>query len=215
VHDTAIVISSMADIVVARISSQEHLVELAEHSTVPVINAMTDAEHPCQIIADLLTIYEHFGRLDGLKLAYVGDADNNVTNSLALAAEALGLSMSIAAPTDYEQSADVRQRSPSVQHCDNPEEAVAGAQVVITDTWVSMGKEQDKAERLATLAPFQVTEELMAAADESAIFLHCLPAYRGNEVTAAVIDGGASLVFPEAENRLHAQKAIISELMLA
>ncbi len=213
VHDSAIVISSMVDIIIARVSNHEDVQELAKHSSVPVINAMTDREHPCQVLADLQTIYEHFGAFDGLKLAYLGDADSNVTNSLALAAEILGMEMSIAAPQGYEMSAAIRQQAPSVKHYNDPDPAITGAQVVITDTWVSMGKEAESAERLKALAPFAVTREIMAKADSKAIFMHCLPAYRGKEVTSEVIDGSQSVVFAEAENRLHAQKAIILELL--
>lgn len=213
VGDTAQVLSRMADVIVARVSSHEAVAKLARYSQVPVVNAMTDQEHPCQILADLLTIYEHFDGLDGLKLAYVGDADNNVTNSLALAVEALGLKLSIASPKGYEMSAAMRKRSPSVMHIHDPEAAVADAQVVITDTWVSMGKEARRDDRLRKLAPFQVNEALMAKADKQAIFMHCLPAYRAKEVTAGVIDGPQSVVFQEAENRLHAQKALILYLL--
>lgn len=213
VHDSAIVISSMVDIIIARVSNHEDVQELAKYSRVPVINAMTDLEHPCQVLADLQTIYEHFGAFDGLKLAYLGDADSNVTNSLALAAEILGMEMSIAVPQGYEMSAAIRQQAPSVKHYNDPAQAISGAQVVITDTWVSMGKEAESAERLKALAPFAVTRELMSQADTKAIFMHCLPAYRGKEVTPEVIDGPQSVVFAEAENRLHAQKAIILELL--
>jgi ornithine carbamoyltransferase len=213
VHDTAKVISSMADIIIARVSSHDDVTELAEFSSVPVVNAMTDREHPCQIMADLQTIYEHFGSFDGLKLAFVGDANNNVTNSLALTAEILGLDFKIAAPKGFEMSDEFRTLARSAEHFDDPVAAVAGAHVVVTDTWVSMGKEAEAADRLKALAPFQVTATLMAQADPKAIFMHCLPAYRGKEVTAEVIDGPQSAVFQEAENRLHAQKAVVLELL--
>jgi ornithine carbamoyltransferase len=213
VHDTAVVISGMADVIVARVSSHESVQEMAEYSSVPVINAMTDAEHPCQALADLQTIYEQFGTLKGIKMAYVGDADNNVTNSLALAAESLGMEMRIAAPTGYKLSPEVSARAKSVRDHDDPESAVRGAQVVVTDTWVSMGKEAERTGRLADLKPYQVTPALMALAAKDAIFLHCLPAYRGKEVAAEVIDGPQSRVFEEAENRLHAQKALLLHVM--
>ena len=208
-HDSAVVIGSMADIIVARVSSHEAVKELAHYASIPVINAMTDLEHPCQVLADLQTMYERFGRLEGLKLAYVGDADNNVTNSLALAVGILGMELRVAAPRGYEMAPDIVGRASSVQQSDDPKAAVAGADVVITDTWVSMGKEADRPERLEALAPFQVTQELMDLADKDAVFMHCLPAYRGKEVTAEVIDGPQSVVFTEAENRLHAQKALL------
>ena len=213
VHDSAKVISSMADIIIARISSHEAIKELAQYSSVPVINAMTDLEHPCQALADLQTIYEKFGTLEGLKLSYVGDADANVINSIALAAEILGLELAIAAPKGYEMAPKIAKQAPSVKRYNDPAQAVKGAQVVITDTWVSMGKESESKQRLEKLAPFQVTAELMALADPKAIFLHCLPAYRGKEVTTEVIDGTQSAVFDEAENRLHAQKAVVLELL--
>lgn len=213
VHDTAKVVSSMADIIIARVSSHADVCELAEHSSVPVINAMTDLEHPCQILADLQTIYEHFGSFSGIKLAYLGDADNNVTNSLALAAEILGMEMTIAAPKGYGMSTVMAERAPRVKHCDEAAQAVAGAHIIVTDTWLSAGKEADSAHRLQALAPFQVTAGLLTQADPRAVFMHCLPAYRGKEVAAEVIDGPQSLVFAEAENRLHAQKAIMLELL--
>ncbi len=213
VHDTAKVISSMADIIMARISSHEDISELAENSSVPVINGMTNLEHPCQAMADLLTIYEHFGSFAGLKLAYLGDADNNVTNSLALAAETLGMELSVGAPEGYGMSTAMANRVPSVKHLNDPVAAVQGAQIVISDTWVSAGKEAEREARQKDLLPFQVTTELMAQADKNAIFMHCLPAYRGKEVAAEVIDGPQSMVFAEAENRLHAQKAIVLELL--
>jgi len=213
VHDSAKVISSMADVIVARVSSHEAVKELAKYSNVPVINAMTDLEHPCQALADLQTIYEQFGAFKNIKLAYLGDAHNNVTNSLALAAELLEMEMTVAAPKGYEMTPQIIKQTPSVKHCNDPAEAVAGARVVIADTWVSMGKETERAERLKALAPFQVNKKLMARADKQAIFMHCLPAYRGKEVTAEVIDGPQSVVFAGAENRLHAQKALVLELL--
>lgn len=213
VHDSAVVISSMADIIIARVSSHKDVIELAEHSRVPVINAMTDLEHPCQILADLQTIYEQFGSFKGLKLAYVGDANNNVTNSLAFVSEILGIEMSIAAPEEYKMLPEIAARAPSIQHFNDPAQAIRDANVIVTDTWISMGKEEEGAKRLETLAPFQINSGLMSRADKNAIFLHCLPAYRGKEVAAEVIDGPQSAVFAEAENRLHAQKAIILELL--
>jgi ornithine carbamoyltransferase len=213
VHDTAKVVSSMVDVIVARVSSHADMKEMAKHSSVPVINAMTDLEHPCQIMADLLTLHEHFGSLDGLKLAYLGDADNNVTNSLALAAEALGLELRVASPKGYEMSEAVARRAPSVKHGTDVAEAVEGADVVVTDTWVSMGKEAEAADRLKALELYRVDAALMAKASKRAVFLHCLPAYRGKEVSAEVIDGPQSLVYPEAENRLHAQKAVVLSLL--
>jgi len=213
VHDSAIVISSMADVIVARVSSHEAVRELAEYSSVPVINAMTDLEHPCQILADLQTIYEQFGTFEGIKLAYLGDANNNVTNSLALAAGLLGMELSIAAPKGYEISPEIAAKAGRLSQSNDPESAVKGAQVVVTDTWVSMGKETERAERISDLSPFQVNQALMGLADKQAIFLHCLPAYRGKEVAAEVIDGPQSAVFAEAENRMHAEKALLLHVL--
>jgi len=213
VHDSAVVISSMADVIVARVSSHEAVTELAKYSTKPVINAMTDLEHPCQALADLQTIYERFGTFDGLKIAYVGDANNNVTNSLVLAAGLLGMEMSIAAPSGYGLMPEIAGRAGRLQQFEDAESAVKGAHVVITDTWISMGKETERSERLEALAPFQVNRSLMELADEKAIFMHCLPAYRDKEVTAEVVDGPQSVVFAEAENRLHAEKALLLFLL--
>jgi ornithine carbamoyltransferase len=174
---------------------------------------MTDLEHPCQILADLQTIYENFNTLEGLKIAYVGDASANVIYSLALASDILGMELHIAAPKEFAMSSEITQKVPHVKHFNDPVQAVRGAQVVVTDTWISMGKEAESSQRLKKLAPYQVTTSLMAHADPQAIFLHCLPAYRGKEVTAEVIDGAQSRVFQEAENRLHAQKAVLMELL--
>lgn len=213
VHDTAVVVSGMVDVIVARVSDHGNVKELAEFSSVPVINAMTDAEHPCQVLADLQTIHEEFGSLSGIRMAYLGDADNNVTSSLALAADLLGMDLSIAAPEGYGLPSGIVSRAKNVRRYDDPKEAVRGAQVVITDTWVSMGKEAERSKRLADLRPFQVTAPIMKLAAKDAIFLHCLPAYRGKEVAEEVIDGPRSRVFQEAENRLHAQKALLLSLL--
>ena len=213
VHDSAIVISSMADVIIARVSSHEAVQELAKYSSVPVINAMTDQEHPCQILADLQTIYEQFGTFEGIKIAYLGDADNNITNSLVLAAGLLGMEIRIGAPSGYELSPGIGGKADGLLQFNDPESAIKGAQVVIADTWVSMGKEADRAKRLDDLSPFQVDQKLMALADKKAIFMHCLPAYRGKEVTAEVIDGPQSVVFAEAENRLHAEKALLLHVL--
>ncbi|HZL08235.1 MAG TPA: ornithine carbamoyltransferase [Candidatus Dormibacteraeota bacterium] len=213
VHDSAIVISSMADVIIARVSSHEAVQELAKYSSVPVINAMTDQEHPCQILADLQTIYEQFGTFEGIKIAYLGDADNNITNSLVLATGLLGMEISIGAPKGYELSPAIGRKVDGLSQFNDPESAVKGAHVVIADTWVSMGKEADRAKRLNDLSPFQVDQNLMGLADKKAIFMHCLPAYRGKEVTAEVIDGPQSVVFAEAENRLHAEKALLLHVL--
>lgn len=214
VHDSAIVISSMADCIVARVSNPNDLNELALNATVPVINAMTDQEHPCQVLADLLAIYESFGSFTNIHLAYLGDANNNITRSLALAADLLGFEMIIAAPPEYELEHSLLRRLKHVSQGADPFRAVREANVVVTDTWVSMGKEAESKARIAALAPFQVSQSLLDLAQPKAIFMHCLPAYRGKEVTAEVIDGPQSVVFTEAENRLHAQKALLIACML-
>ncbi len=213
VEDSARVIGSMADGIVARISSHADLVVFADNSKIPVINAMTDQEHPCQVLADLLTIFEEFGRLADITVAYLGDADNNVTNSLALATHALKMPLRIATPLEFQLSPNYISSQADIKLFTDPVAAVKGADVVITDTWVSMGKEAEATKRLQLLAPFQVTPKLMQAARPGAIFMHCLPAYRGKEVETAVIDGPQSRVFQEAENRLHAQKAVLTLLL--
>ncbi|MCA9372090.1 ornithine carbamoyltransferase [Candidatus Woesebacteria bacterium] len=213
--------SSMADIIMARTFKHETIVELAGASTVPVINALSDKEHPCQILADLMTVWEYKKTLKGLKIAFVGDGNNNVTHSLAVASGLLGIDFSVAAPKQYWMAKEIVKKIQSLSaktgmklvETDKPEEAVQKADVVVTDTWVSMGAEKEKAERIQTLRPYQVTTALMSHAKHDAIFMHCLPAYRGNEMTAEVIDGPQSVAFPEAENRLHAQKGLIQFLM--
>ena len=183
---------------------------------IPVINALSDRYHPCQALADILTVKDVFGRLRGIKLAYVGDG-NNVAHSLLLTGAKAGLSIAVATPPSYEPDAEIvriaseiaSQTGGSVQVGDDPAEAVAGAHVVYTDVWTSMGSEQEVETRRQRFAPFRVTEGLFSKARSEAIFLHCLPAHRGEEVEAAVIDSPRSAVFHQAENRLHAQKALL------
>lgn len=221
VADIAIVTSSMVDIIMARTFKHEHVIELAQHSSVPVINTLSDMEHPCQILADLMTIWEVKGKLKGLKVAYVGDCENNVTHSLALGCVSLGMHFRSASPKGYSMNRMISQQATDLANKNKvdfievikPEEAVKDADVVITDTWVSMGDEAEKAKRIKIFKPYQVNSKLMSLAKKNAIFLHCLPAYRGNEVTSEVIDGSQSVVFQEAENRLHAQKALMLFLM--
>lgn len=221
ISDVGRVLSSMADVVMARTFAHQTVVDLSRSSSVPVINALSDHEHPCQILADFLTILEEKQTLQGLTLAYVGDAENNVTHSLCLGAALLGMHFRVGAPIGYQMTAEVVKQAAklakttgvSIEQTTDPREAVAGADVVITDTWVSMGDEAEKEARLSTFGPYQVTSALMRVAKPDAIFLHCLPAYRGNEVEAAVIDGPQSVAFAEAENRLHAQKALILKLL--
>ncbi len=217
IRDTAMVLSSMVDVILARTFEHKTVVELALHSKVPVINALSDMEHPCQILADLMTIYEIKETLTGLKIAYVGDGENNVTHSLCLASSKLGIDFSCAAPKGFWMRKKIVDQAKAyaagtdahIFETDNPAEAVAAADAVITDTWISMGDEIEKEKRLNIFKRYQVNRQLMDQAKEDAIFLHCLPAYRGNEVIAEVIDGKQSVVFQEAENRLHTQKALL------
>ena len=210
VADTAQVLSRWATIIVARLNEHSVIQELAKYSSVPVINALTDLEHPCQALADLQTIEEIFGNRK-LKIAWIGDG-NNVANSLGVMAARLGHDVSICTPPGYEAD-EVLYREPGVEQLYLPQVAVKDADVVVTDTWVSMGQEAEAAERLPRFAKYQVNEDLMAHANPQAIFMHCLPAHRGEEVTPGVIDGPQSVVFQEAENRMHAQKALMQLLL--
>ena len=221
ISDTAKVISRMVSTIVWRTYAQAGLEEMAEHSRVPVINALSDDYHPCQILADLLTIREHKGKLAGLTMVYLGDAANNMANSYLLGGSSAGMHVRIAGPEGYLPAdsilAEAQQRAAetggSILVTTDPDQALAGADVVITDTWVSMGQEDEKEARAQVFKPYTVNTDAMNKADSNAIFLHCLPAYRGYEVTADVIDGPASVVFDEAENRLHAQKALMAFLL--
>ncbi|MBK7723657.1 MAG: ornithine carbamoyltransferase [Austwickia sp.] len=224
VADTARILGRQVSAIVWRTYAQSRLTEMAEAAGVPVVNALTDDFHPCQILADLLTIAEHRGDLPGRTLAYLGDGGNNMAHSYLLGGAVAGLHVRVAAPKGHQPSAAVladadalaRAHGGSVTVTDSPQDAVAGADAVATDTWVSMGMEAEKATRRgdqSPFAPYQVTQALMDLADPEAIFLHCLPAYRGHEVTAEVIDGPRSVVWDEAENRLHVQKALLSFLL--
>ena len=221
VADSARVLSRMLSAIVWRTYAQSGLEEMAEHSSVPVVNALTDDYHPCQILADLLTLREHFGDVAGRTLVYLGDAANNMANSYLLGCATAGMHVRIAGPEGFLPREDVvdaaRERAAqtggSVLVTTDAGEALAGADAVVTDTWVSMGQESEKAERSEIFRPYSVTTEAMALAAEHAVFLHCLPAYRGLEVAAEVIDGSASLVWEEAENRLHVQKALLTFLL--
>ena len=220
IPDVARVLSSYVDGIMARVYDHADVVELAAHSSVPVINGLSDGYHPCQALGDMLTIHEHFGALEGLRLAFVGDG-NNVAASVALACAHFGVSFSIATPEGYEMQRPVREqafgiagRNGSVlEMCTRPQLAVAGADVVYTDTWVSMGQEAEAAERASEFDAYQVNQELLGAAKPKAIVMHCLPAHRGDEITDAVMDGPQSKIFEQAENRLHAQKAILARLL--
>ncbi|MCC6829665.1 MAG: ornithine carbamoyltransferase [Novosphingobium sp.] len=211
VADTARVLSRMVDAIMIRTDDHAKIEELAHHATVPVINGLTDLSHPCQIMADLLTVIERGHALPGLQLAWLGDG-NNVLNSLIEAAGLMKFTIRVGGPEGYEPDAGfvarARAAGGEVRFTRDPREAVAGAQVVVTDTWVSMGQAGGEA-HIAAMAPYQVDGALMAAAAPDAVFMHCLPAHRGEEVTDAVIDSAQSAVWDEAENRLHAQKSVL------
>jgi len=219
--DTARVLERMVSAIVWRTYAQSGLEEMAAGTTVPVVNALSDEFHPCQLLADLLTIREHKGELAGLTVTFLGDGASNMAHSYLLACATAGMHVRVAAPEEFSPAdavvADADRRAAetggSVTLFTDPNEAVAGADVVVTDTWVSMGKEEEKAHRVATFGGFQVTRELMSLAKSDAIFLHCLPADRGYEVAAEVIDGPQSVIWDEAENRLHAQKALLVWLL--
>ena len=220
IHDTAKVLERYLDGIMIRTFAHSDVIELAEEASIPVINALTDLLHPCQVLADLMTAYEHKGKLEGLKLAYIGDG-NNMANSLMYGCAKAGMDCAIATPKEYRCDAEVVENAKadfkvsgkSLVITEDPVEAIKDADVVYTDTWVSMGQESEKAERQKIFMPYQVNAELFAKAKPDAIFMHCLPAYRDFEVTEDVIDGERSVIFDEAENRLHAQKAVMATLM--
>jgi ornithine carbamoyltransferase len=221
VADTARVLGRMTSAIVWRTYAQAGLEEMAAHAGVPVVNALSDDFHPCQILADWLTVLEHKGELAGLTVAYLGDGANNMGHSYVLGGATAGMHVRVGAPAGYQPDpaivADARKVAAgtggSAVVTDDPAEALRGADVVITDTWVSMGQEDEKAERLALFGGYAVTTEAMGLAKPDAIVLHCLPAYRGLEIAADVIDGPQSVVWDEAENRLHAQKAVLAWLL--
>ena len=206
-EDTARVLSSYLDAIAIRTFWQHELDEWADASSIPIVNALTDDEHPCQALADVLTIRERFGSTDGLRIAWLGDG-TNVCNSLAIASEQLGMQMIAACPTGYAPSCKL-----SLGVVEDPREAVRGANVLVTDTWTSMGREADSAKRLADLDGYRLTEELVSLADPDAIVMHCLPAHAGEEIDASVLYGPRSVVWQEAENRLHVQKALLALLL--
>ena len=221
IEDTAKVLSRMVSLIIWRTFAHDSIEEMAAHSSVPVINSLTDDFHPCQILADLLTIREHKGELAGLTATYLGASANNMGHSYLLGFATAGMHIRIAGPAGFHPRADIiadaekiaAQTGGSVTVMQDPVAAVTGADAVITDTWVSMGQEAEKAERIERFGAYRVTPELMQLARPEAIFLHCLPAYREYEVDAAVIDGPQSVVWDEAENRVHAQKALMSWLL--
>jgi ornithine carbamoyltransferase len=213
ISDTAKVLSRYVDAIMLRANKHDTLVELAEHATIPVINGLTDRTHPCQIVADIMTFEERLGPIKGRKVAWSGDG-NNVAASWIQASARLGFKLSLACPPQLNPERQVldwaKRHGADIVLTDDPDEAVAGADCVVTDTWVSMGQQEETRRRKQLLAPYAVDARLMRRAARGAIFMHCLPAYRGNEVAAAVIDGPQSAVWDEAENRLHAQKAILA-----
>ena len=208
------------DGIVLRTFSHETVTTMAEHASIPVINALSDLEHPCQAMADMLTLQEYFGDLRGVNFAYVGDG-NNMAHSLMLAAASLGANVWIGTPKGYEPNAEITLAATKLAEAsgarvvvtNDPVEAVGGADAVYTDVWASMGQEEEAAERSAIFAPFQVNQKLFSRAAKNAVFMHCLPAHRGDEVTAEVIDSPRSVVFDQAENRLHIQKSILVLLL--
>ena len=220
IHDTAKVLSRYLDGIMARTFDHQDVVDLARFGSIPVINGLTDDLHPCQVLADLMTAREEFGSLRGRKLAYIGDG-NNMAHSLLFGAAKTGMDVAVASPAGYEcdpryvelARADAAESGSTVELTNDPREAVAGASCVYTDVFASMGQEDEAQERLARFAGFQVDEALMERAASDAIFLHCLPCHRGEEVSEGVADGPQSRIFDEAENRLHAQKAVMLWLM--
>lgn len=219
--DTAKVLSRYVDGLMIRTFSHKIIETYAQYATVPVINGLTDLHHPTQVLADLLTIYEYKGKLAGLKLAYFGDGNNNMCHSLMEGAVKVGMDVAIACPTNYRPNPEIlgelKQEATAngtkLSVSEDPAEAMVDADIVVTDVWASMGKEQENEERKNILSPYQVNESLCKYAKADFIFLHCLPAHRGEEVSAAIMDGSHSIVFDEAENRLHAQKALLKLLL--
>ncbi|WP_440953676.1 ornithine carbamoyltransferase [Methanococcoides sp. FTZ1] len=216
VSDTAEVLSRYVAGITARVNSHKTVEDLAAHSQVPVINALSDLEHPCQILADFLTIREYKNHLKGLKFAWIGDG-NNVCNSLILGCALVGMEIAVACPEGYEPNPEIvakgRELGGDITITNDPVEAARDADVLYTDVWVSMGDEAEREKRLSDLADYQINSELVDVAKHNVIVMHCLPAHRGEEITAEVMEGPHSVVFDQAENRLHAQKALILKLM--
>ncbi len=219
ISDVARVLAGYVDAIMARVFDHEHVLELARWADVPVINGLSDYNHPCQAMADMLTMYEHFGRLEGLRITFVGDG-NNVAVSLMHAAAKLGAHFTWVGPQGYEPPADAVAQARAFAEASgstiallhDPAEAVADADVIYTDTWVSMGQEEEAQKRMRVFPPYQVNAALLAKARPTAIVMHCLPAHRGYEITDEVMDGPQSVVFQQAHNRLHAQKGILVEV---
>ena len=215
ITDSAIVISSMVDAVMLRISSHKDIIEFSNHSNKPVINALSDLSHPCQILADLMTFQEQRGSINGKKVAWIGDG-NNVCQTYMQAAEIFGFDLTIATPNSYEPNHSFVERyQNNINYCSSPMDACEVADLVVTDVWTSMGKESEQKQRESAFKGYQVDQKMMSVANSDALFMHCLPAHRGEEVSADVIDGKQSVVWDEAENRLHAQKALLLYLIEA
>lgn len=220
IYDTAQVLSRYLDGIMIRTFKQSDVEDLAKYGTIPIINGLTDLYHPCQILADLQTVYEYKGKLKGLKMAYIGDG-NNVTHSLLHGCAKVGMDISVATPKQYqcldevveEAKYDAKETGAKITITNDAVEAIKDADVVYTDTWVSMGQEAEKEKKVKEFDGYQVNEALVSHAKPDYMFLHCLPAYRGYEVTEGVIDGKNSAIFDEAENRLHAQKAVLVSLL--
>lgn len=218
IHDTAKVLSRYLDAVVIRTHNHDTLIEFAFHSTIPVINGLSDLHHPCQALGDIMTILEKKGRLKGIRLAYIGDG-NNVAHSLIEAASMIEMDLAIACPKGYEPDPDVLKDAIATAKSDinimkKPEEAVCNADVVYTDVWVSMGQEKEASKKKQKFKKYQINKKLLSYAKDDVIVLHCLPAHRGEEITDEVIDGPQSAVFDQAENRLHTQKALLEFLLI-
>ncbi|MDP4119228.1 MAG: ornithine carbamoyltransferase [Bacillota bacterium] len=220
VYDTAKVLSRFVDGIMIRTFEQKDVEDLAKYSDIPVINALTDLLHPCQVLADLMTIREHKNGLKGLKMCYIGDG-NNMTNTLIQGAAKVGMDIACASPEKYTCDLDIVKAAQKTADENNskillttyPKEAIKDADVIYTDTWISMGQEEEKAQRIKDFEGYEITAQLMKLAKPDAIFMHCLPVYRGYEAAAEVVDGPQSVIFDEAENRLHAQKAVMVKLM--
>ena len=217
IADTARVLSRYCDGIMIRTYGQDEVEELAKYATIPVINGLTDFAHPCQVLADLMTVREKMTRLEGLKLCFIGDG-NNMANSLIVGGLKCGMDVSVACPEGYDPDPKVLDFAKTVTDakftlCRDPKEAVAGADVVITDVWASMGQEEERAVRAAAFAGYQVNDRLMTLTNPGCMVQHCLPAHRGEEITAEVFEAHAQEIFDEAENRLHAQKAVMYLLM--
>ena len=220
VADIIRVMSRYVEILMARVFEHAHVEEMAQWGSIPIINGLSDTDHPCQALADIMTIYEHVGSLKGVPLTYIGDG-NNVAGSLAEAAASFGMHFRIATPPGYGLSEDTLDRAgriaeqtgATIEAYHDPHVAVADSDVIYTDTWVSMGQEKETAERVAVMRPYQVNAALVAQARPNAIVMHCLPAHRGQEITDEVADSAQSVIFDQAENRLHAQKAVLVKLL--